>query len=222
MVVLPRRARAAGGLTPAPTRRSTRVTRVYLERGSTWTFASALEWPGWCRRARSEQAAVEELLDYQERYELVVGPSFTPGRLEIIGEVTGNATTDFGAPTARGPWDEESDQVDVRRMVGLLESAWHYLDRVVAIAPPALRKGPRGGGRNRDQVVDHVREAERRCGSKVGGRVTPRTPWSDQRAVIVDSLLKEPYEGAWPASYSIRWMAWHVLDHAWEIEDKSD
>jgi hypothetical protein len=38
-----------------------------------------------------------------------------------------------------------------------------------------LRKGPRGGGRYRDRIADHV----------------------------------------------IRRSAWHVFDHAWEIEDKS-
>jgi hypothetical protein len=27
--------------------------------------------------------------------------------------------------------------------------------------------------------------------------------------------------GGWPVRYAARRIAWHVLDHAWEIEDKS-
>jgi hypothetical protein len=35
---------------------------VFLERGRTWTFASALDWPGWCRRAKGgDEAALEAL-----------------------------------------------------------------------------------------------------------------------------------------------------------------
>ena len=26
----------------------------------------------------------------------------------------------------------------------------------------------------------------------------------------------------WTARYAVRRMAWHVLDHVWEIEDKSE
>ena len=37
------------------------MTSVFLETGPTWTWASALEWPGWCRRGKGEEAAVEEL-----------------------------------------------------------------------------------------------------------------------------------------------------------------
>jgi len=28
-------------------------------------------------------------------------------------------------------------------------------------------------------------------------------------------------DAVWPARYAIRRTAWHVLDHAWEIEDRS-
>ncbi len=83
------------------------ATRVYFEEGRTSVFAVALEWPGWCRRAKTRDGALEELLDYRERYESIVTTGFSPGRFEVIGSVTGNATTDFGAPGVAGPWDEE-------------------------------------------------------------------------------------------------------------------
>jgi hypothetical protein len=89
-------------------------------------------------------------------------------------------------------------------------------------APEALRKGPRGGGRDRDAIVAHVREAERTLSCpKAGIRVPPRTPWDQQRAALAAALRAGAPGGAWPARYVIRRSAWHVLDHAWEIEDRS-
>ena len=31
-----------------------------------------------------------------------------------------------------------------------------------------------------------------------------------------------PVERGWPQRYAARRIAWHALDHAWEIEDRSD
>jgi hypothetical protein len=195
---------------------------VYLEVGRTWVFAAALDWPGWCRRGKGEEAALDVLADYADRYAAVAGPGFRPGELQVVGRLPGNATTDFGAPDARGPWDDEPlDDAEAARLAGLLEACWRAFDAVAAAAPAELRKGPRGGGRDRDAVVDHVREAERSYGRKVGARVPPRTPWPQQRSAVADALRAGTPEGTWPARYSVRRLAWHVLDHAWEIEDKS-
>jgi hypothetical protein len=32
---------------------ATPTLRVALECGRTWTFATAIDWPGWCRRTKS-------------------------------------------------------------------------------------------------------------------------------------------------------------------------
>lgn len=197
------------------------TTRVYFEEGTTSVFAAALEWPGWCRRAKNRDLALEALLDYQERYARIVTTRFTPGRLEVIGSVKGNATTDFGAPGVRGPWDDEAFTVkDVKRHVGLLQDCWTSFDAVVEFSSAVLTKGPRGGGRDRDDIARHVQEAERVYCSKLGTRVAPRTPWLDQRALVTQTLLAGAPDASWPSRYSIRRMAWHVLDHLWEIEDK--
>lgn len=45
-----------------------RIVRVSLELGKRWVFATALDWPGWCRRGKGEQAAIDTLLDYAGRY----------------------------------------------------------------------------------------------------------------------------------------------------------
>ena len=198
------------------------ATRVYLEVGRTWVFAGAMDWPGWCRRGKGEQGALDALLDYADRYAAVAGPDFAPGELHVIGRLPGNSTTDFGAPDARGSWDDEPlDAVEARRLAGLLEASWRAFDSVVCAAPAHLRKGPRGGGRDRDAIADHVRDAERSYGRKIGVRLPPRTPLLDQRAAIAESLRAGAPDGSWPARYAVRRFAWHVLDHAWEIEDRS-
>ena len=198
------------------------VIRVALESGRTWVFATALDWPGWCRRGKGEHAALDALLDYADRYAAVAGTGFAPGEIEVIGRVPGTATTDFGAPDVPGPWDAEPPGADeAARLTGLLEAAWAYFDSVVAAAPAELRKGPRGGGRDRDAIADHVRESERAACAKSGARVPPRTPWDQQRQALAAALRAGAPGGTWPARYALRRCGWHVLDHAWEIEDKS-
>jgi hypothetical protein len=197
-------------------------TRVYLEVGQRWVFACALDWPGWCRRAKGEQAALDALVAYAGRYGAVAGPDFVPGYLEVVGRVQGSATTDFGAPEAKGEWDHEPlDQAEAMRFEDLLEVCWRAFDGVAANAPAELRKGPRGGGRDRDAVVEHVRESERNYGRSVGVRLPPGTPWQEQRQALLAALRAGAPGAAWPVRYAFRRLAWHVLDHVWEIEDRT-
>jgi len=200
-----------------------RTTRVYLEEGARSVFAVALDWPGWCRRGRSADEALDALDDYRGRYATVAGSGFAPGPVEVIGTATGTKTTDFGAPDARGPWDDEPPTgAELGRQVDVLRPAWSYFDQVVATSSETLRKGPRGGGWDRDAIVDHVREAERTYAPKVGSRMPPRTPVPEHRAIITEALLAGPRVTPWPVGYGLRRLAWHVLDHAWEIEDKRE
>ena len=193
------------------------MTDVYLEQGRTWTFACAVDWPGWARRGKGDEAALEELLAYADRYAGVV-PGFAAGALHVVGRVPGTATTDFGAPDVRGPWDD--GPADGERLAAALEACWAAFDEVVAGASPELRKGPRGGGRDRDAIARHVQEAERSYGRKLGVAVPPRTPWPEQRAAFAAAVRAGAPQASWPLRYAVRRFAWHVLDHAWEIEDK--
>ena len=106
-------------------------------------------------------------------------------------------------------------------------------DRAVAVAEgKELRKGPRGGGRDRDKIVEHLVGSDggyaRVLGLK-GTEVDPR----DAKAVAqlrrrMLEPMRAPSDGSpiagkkWPARYAARRVAWHALDHAWEIEDRSD
>jgi hypothetical protein len=197
-------------------------THAYLEEGKNSVFAVALEWPGWARRSNSPERAIEELTNYQKRYEKILGRALPSVKITIIGSVKGNATTDFGAPGALGPWDDKRFTKNERlRQVEILERCWHYFDQVVQGAPRRLRKGPRGGGRDRDEIIDHVRETERVYAPKIGIRIPPRTEWPEQRALLSERLSGGFPAEAWPQLYALRRLAWHVVDHAWEIEDKS-
>jgi hypothetical protein len=206
---------------PADKRGTTTVTRVYLEEGKKSTFAVALDWPGWSRRGVNEQSAVEELLAYADRYAKVAGTEFAAGHIEVVGRVAGTMTTDFGAPDAHGDWDNEPLTGDeLARFVDVWSASWAYFDDVVATSSSVLAKGPRGGGRDRDEVAHHAQEAERRVAAKLGYRVAPRTPWPEQRAVILAALSEGSPGAIWPPRYAVRRGVWHILDHAWEIEDK--
>ena len=197
------------------------VTAVYLEKGRIWVFAAVIDWPGWCRKARSEEAALSSLTVYASRYAGVVGAAFAVGQLEVVGRLQGTPATDFGVPDVRGPWDDEPSRPgEADRLVDILESCWRYFDAVVASSPAQLRKGPRGGGRDRDEIVGHVRDAERAYSARIGTRIPPHTPWPHQRAELANALRAGTSTPKWPWRYAVRRCAWHVLDHAWEIEDK--
>jgi hypothetical protein len=124
-------------------------------------------------------------------------------------------------------------KAQAERLTSLVEASWAVLADVVAGAPAALRKGPRGGGRDRDKVVEHVRNAEQSYARKIGVRYLPsevKAPGGVEvmRADIADAVrsARQPVPDldtrAWPYRYAARRIAWHVLDHAWEIEDKSE
>jgi hypothetical protein len=205
------------------------LTKVYLEVGKKRVFASALDWPGWCRSGRDEEAALEALASYAPRYAAITKLVHlrTPDtKFEVAERLMGSASTDFGAPGGI----PESDQsplkpAERKRLVGLLSACWTVFDRVVAHAPAELRKGPRGGGRDRDKIVGHVLGAEVVYVGRLGAR-RAEPPVGDAKAIaahrkaILEAVESAPEDTRWPPRYMIRRAAWHVLDHAWEIEDR--
>jgi hypothetical protein len=225
---------------------------VYLEVGSKRVFAGALEWPGWIRSARTEDQALDALAAAAPRYAPVAAlaglvlpkaPRGAPVEFEVVERISGNATTDFGAPSAIPAADGRPlTGKQAGRVADLVGACWTYLDRVVAAAPAELRKGPRGGGRDRDKVVAHVIAAEAAYAGKLG--IRPRNllpdkagPGSAVRAAMLgvlgaastgEPLTEKGPEAppkapgrSWPPRYAARRIAWHALDHAWEIEDRS-
>jgi hypothetical protein len=197
-------------------------------------FASALDWPGWSRGGRDVASALDALLVAAPRYAEVALAAGQPIdldglTLEVVERAAGNPTTAFGAPGTVAVADREPlDPVEAARRATLVEAAWTALDRIAASAPEALRKGPRGGGRDRSAIVAHVCDAEAAYAAVMGRRHRP----SDANAIAemradLAAVMRAPSDGSplagkrWPPRYAARRIAWHALDHAWEIEDRS-
>jgi hypothetical protein len=211
---------------------------VYIEVGEKRVFASALDWPGWTRSAKDEKAALENLAEYAPRYAAVpraARMAFSAGTpaFKVVERVKGNATTDFGAPAMWTSKDVESlSPNEAARICELLSASWKVFDGVVANAPAELRKGPRGGGRDRDKIADHIIDAESAYTPKLGLKL--KTPRRDDaaavrawRKAIIEAIAgsagkPQTGEKRWPPRYVARRMAWHLLDHAWEIQDRSE
>lgn len=213
---------------------------VTIEHTPRKTFATATDWPGWSRSGKTEALALEALAAYAKRYAAIAAAAHRRfatrvgvGDLDVVERREGGAGTDFGVPSSPTEHDARpTDAAEARQLAELVEAAWAFFDRTAEHAPEQLRKGPRGGGRNTSKVVDHVMDADRAYANQIGIKVT--TFASDDRAAIGamrTSMLEtlraarsgEPLAGRrWPARYAAMRIAWHALDHAWEIEDRTD
>jgi hypothetical protein len=204
---------------------------VYLEVAAKKVFACAIEWPGWARSGKTEEAALEALADYAERYRPVperAGVRFpkSAADLSVVERVKGSTSTEFGVPDTK---DVKADQrtltkAAAERLANLVAAAWAEWDDVVAGAPASLRKGPRGGGRDRDKMVEHVVGAEAAYAAKIGvkpaGREAILGALRAARAPVPEATASGR-SAPWPYRYTARRIAWHVLDHAWEMQDRS-
>lgn len=211
------------------------MTSVYLELGTKRIFACALEWPGWCRSGRDAESALAALTAYAARYAPVAeraGLPFESGDLRVVERVRGGSTTDFGAPEQPAAADARPrDEHTARRQAALLRAAWDLFDDVAAASPAELRKGPRGGGRDRDRMIEHVVAAEASYARRIG--VRHKAPAFDdtaaiaalradiEQAVATPSGGRPPQAGNWPVAYAARRIAWHVMDHVWEMQDRA-
>lgn len=210
---------------------------VYLEVGTKRTFAGSLEWPGWCRSGRDEASAIDALLAYAPRYaEALRGGRLgfhAPSDARVVERLRGDATTDFGAPSAAPSTDAEPmSDADLRRAQALLGACWRTFEGAVGIATGReLRKGPRGGGRTVGKMVDHVLDAEAAYLSMIGVKRRPAEGGDLAQVAAIalaglttavrDGVPPSPRGGKrWTPRYYVRRSAWHVLDHAWEIGDR--
>jgi hypothetical protein len=211
------------------------VSDVYLEIGQKRVFACSLEYPGWCRVAKTDHEALVALDDYAPRYAVIAkraGVAFRPGTLSVVERIAGSATTDFGAPDKAAAADERDlDKAGAARLVKLMRAAWDELDAVAADTPEHLLKGPRGGGRDRTKMLDHVVGSEASYARLLGLKYKVDA-YSDSSAVaalrsgiasaIGDARRGVPMrENGWLPRYAARRITWHVLDHLWEMQDKT-
>lgn len=201
-------------------------------------MACAFDWPGWDRSARIGSDVLAVLAAYRPRYASVaalagLGAEFAvTGDLEVVERLDGIGMTDYyglsGRPAA--PEYDAMTDAECERKVALLQASWASFDDMAARVSPELRKGPRGGGREREQIIRHVNGAEiDEFAPKVGVRVPLETrddpaALRAYRQALAQAIREYHVRGeparSWPLQFLIRRCAWHMLDHAWELEDR--
>jgi hypothetical protein len=199
------------------------------------TVAIAPQWPGLSRGDKTEEAAVARLLSYVPRYAPVADlagltseyPSAAAA--SITEHYPGTGSTDFwGISFAYSTHDKKPMSIaELDRELSLLRASWTFFDQVRSSVSAEMRKGPRGGGKDRDRIVRHVLFCER------DWSLDPQGDYEDlltdeglraHRDAYCDGIRTYHAEGKtakkWPLRYMIRHTAFHTLDHAWEMEDK--
>ena len=204
------------------------------------SVAFSIDWPGWSRGARSAELALATLEEYRPRYRPIaslagLSAEFdAAGPLEIIEDKVGTGSTDFWgisfspSATEHGPMSE----AELERGVTLLRACWTFFDGVAERVSPEMRKGPRGGGRDRNRIIRHtIRTESEDFAKQVGLRIpeeaalTPEGLRQHRTAYI--AAMRDYNAGkverrmrSWTLPFLIRHSAFHTLDHAWEMEDK--
>jgi hypothetical protein len=216
--------------------------RVVLERGpkAKKVVAFAVDWPGWSRGAKTADAALETLAAYRERYRPVavragLGREFDDAEaFEVIEDRVGVGSTDFwGISFSPSSLEQEPmDAAELERKVTVLQACWAYFDEVAARVSAEMRKGPRGGGRDRDTIIRHTIRVESEDHAKKVGLVIPEGgalepgALAPYRSAYVEAMrayqrgeVKRPMR-SWTLAFLVRHSAFHTMDHAWEMEDK--
>jgi hypothetical protein len=213
--------------------------RVILEIGKKRkVVAAAYEWPGLDRWGSSEDGALAKLESYLPRYADVAeraGMAYAFGRqrtLEVIERAPGSSSTDFWG-IAHVPSETERGVLsakDLERRLELLRATWAYFDDSAKRVSAELAPGARGGGRTREQVIRHtIANEPEQFSRKVEVRTPPEvvlTPGglAAHRSDYLDALRAYNADGkaarTWPIQFLIRRTANHVMDHAWELEDR--
>jgi hypothetical protein len=138
----------------------------------------------------------------------------------------GNATTEFGAPDAAPSVDAQpAGEADLQRFGVLLDACWQAFDDALqAAAGKALRKGPRGGGRELVEIVQHVLEGDAaylarlgwklkatRWRSMASSRLPPSRTTKPPVSIVMASRSKTPSACCRSSRSSISWWAtWTV------------
>ena len=213
--------------------------RVMLEIGSKGkkVVAVAPDWPGLERGAKTGEEAIERLRSYIPRYSQVARLAEMDAefdrikKVEVVEQYPGTGSTDFwGISFAFSSIDKQSMSVnELERELTLMQACWAFFDSVRGRVSAELRKGPRGGGRDRDRIVRHIFANEQDWAKGLGvhtpddAMLTGKGLKAHRNAychAIREYHSQGKLAGKWPLRYLIRHTAFHTLDHAWEMEDK--
>lgn len=217
------------------------AVRTILERGPKGkkAVAFAVDWPGWSRGAKTPEAALEMLESYRARYrQIAVAAGMedefdSAGKLKVVEDRVGTGSTDFWGISFSpcGLEREPMPQAELDRKLALLRACWGFFDATAARVSAEMRKGPRGGGRDRDRIIRHtIRTESEEFAKHVGlripveGALTPRALREYREAYVTAMRAYNQSAGkrmrSWNLPFLIRHSAYHTMDHAWEMEDK--
>ena len=213
--------------------------RVTLEIGPKGkkVVAVAPDWPGLERGAKTEDTAIAKLRSYLPRYAPVAKLAELDGTfaaittVDVVEHYPGTGSTDFwGISFAFSSFDRQAvSSEELERELNLMQACWAYFDSVRFRVSAEMQKGPRGGGRDRDQIVRHTLGTEMDWAKKLGLPNLFDTNLTDEvvsahRDAYCSAIrafhAEEKMARTWPLRYLIRHTAYHTLDHAWEMEDK--
>jgi hypothetical protein len=217
--------------------------RVTLETGAKGkqVVAVAPDWPGLERGAKTAEAAIERVQAYLPRYAPVArlagmdaefaAIAARPATVDVIERYPGTGSTDFwGISFAFSDNDRQAMSSEaLERDLTLLQACWAFFDAVRSRVSAEMRKGPRGGGRDRDHIVRHTLNVEQDWATKLGLRASEgalltaeglRAHRNAYLTAIRTFHAQDKPARNWPLRYLIRHTAFHTLDHAWEMEDK--
>ncbi len=199
--------------------------------------AVGLDWPGLERNGRTEEDALTAIERYVPRYAPVARRAGLVAELEacqgveVVERYAGSGSTDFwGISFVPAGMDQHPmSNAACERQLGLLQACWAEFDHIASNVSPSLKKGPRGGGRDRDKIIRHTFATERDWARTVGvetleGAMLTPEGLKEHRAQLCDAIRAYHADGKmarkWPLRFLIRHAAYHVMDHAWEMEDK--
>src|SRR5690242_19050344 len=151
--------------------------RVTLEIGPKGKQVAAVapDWPGLERGAKTGEAALTRLQAYLPRYAQVaqlagMEAEFAAlGTLEVVEQYAGTGSTEFwGISFAFASLDRQDlSRAELERELTLLQACWALFDEVRGRVSAQMRRGPRGGGRDRDHIVAHTLRVEQDWATKV-------------------------------------------------------
>lgn len=218
---------------------------LFLEEGNQKSFVTAAHWPGWSRGGKSPEKAIQSMLASTPKYaavleraEIPFEPPSTFDQFTVIEKQPGDATTNFGAPSIIFQGDQAPlTEAEFVQSLSILEASWKTFDLAAAKAVgKQLRLGPRGGGRDLQRILDHILDGDQ--------SYLPRVVWKHKRDKNADPFeeinrMRETVRNAinqayinglpekgprggkvWPLRFYVRRVIWHILDHAWEIEER--
>ena len=210
--------------------------RVALEIGPKGkkVVAVAQDWPGLSRGAANEDLAIQRLGTYFLRYANIAdraGLPFAPDGFEVTERYAGTGSTDFwGISFAFSEFDRQTQTAEeLERELSLMRACWAEFDDVRRRVSAEMLKGPRGGGRDRDRIVQHTISVEHDWKPRAAGEAREVPPSTDEEieqhrasycAAIRGLHAEGRMAGKWPLRFLVRHTAFHTMDHAWEMEDK--